>query len=257
MWGPSNGIDTCLVPLQLHDRESREANIEHNNLGAVHDNGGHIPRVLLIPAESDQGRVGLGALVDNGGMLFVAEVENPNRAVGGDRGENANAAPSDVVNLLVVGDELGVDSLSLDVPDGAGGVDAGGADALGLGLVPVEGGERAAELAVLIAVEEALEVDGVVGDAPDAEEVAGGSEEVGLLAVLVGDEDGFGRGIRMLEGEVRVGANLAVGVVELDDFHAVRVRLQEAGDGEAVLLVSPDAPVHGVDVPRSFVSVDL
>lgn len=73
-----------------------------------------------------------------------------------------------------MGDELGVDGLPLDVPDGARGVDAGGADALGLGFVPVEGGEGPTELAVLVAVEKALELDGVVGDAPDAEEVAGG-----------------------------------------------------------------------------------
>ena len=53
----------------------------------------------------------------------------------------------------VLGNELGVDSLAVDVPDGAGGVDAGGADALGLGLVPVEGGEGVEELAVAVVVE--------------------------------------------------------------------------------------------------------
>ena len=91
----------------------------------------------------------------------------------------------------VLGNELGVDSLAVDVPDGAGGVDAGGADALGLGLVPVEGGEGVGELAVAVVVEEALHVDAgsIVGDPSDTEVVTGGDEEVGLLALLVRDED--------------------------------------------------------------------
>jgi hypothetical protein len=134
-------------------------------------------------------------------VLLVTEIEDANGAVGGDGGEDADAAPCDVVDLLVVGNELGVDDLALDVPDGAGGVNAGGADALGLGLVPVEGGEGPTEVAVLVAVEEALELDAVVvGDAPDAEEVTGGGEEVGLLALLVRDEDGLGGRVGVLEG---------------------------------------------------------
>lgn len=161
-----------------------------------------------------------------------------------------------------MGDELGVNGLPLDVPDGAGGVDAGGADALGFGFVPVEGCERTAELAVLVAVEQALELHStmrfrVVGDAPNAEEVAGGGKEVGLLTFLVGDEDGFGGGIRVLEGEFGVRANLAVGVVELDNLDTVGVLLELAGYSEAILLVTTDAPVHGEDMPRSLVRVDL
>lgn len=110
----------------------------------------YLPRVLLVPTEAHKGGIGLGALVDDGGVLLVAEVEHPDRAIGGDGGEDADAAPGDVVHLLVVGDELGVDHLLLDVPDGAGGVDAGGADPAGLGLVPVEGGDGAAELEFLL-----------------------------------------------------------------------------------------------------------
>ena len=37
-------------------------------------------------------------------------------------------------------DELGFDEGAFDVPDGAGGVDAGGGDAVGVDIVPVEGG---------------------------------------------------------------------------------------------------------------------
>ncbi|KAI6707144.1 hypothetical protein NL676_010106 [Syzygium grande] len=94
----------------------------------------------------------------------------------------------------IMGDELGVDSLVLNVLDGAGSVDAGGADALGLGLVPVEGDERPAELSILVAVEEGAEFNlgGVVGDLPDADEVARGGKEIGVLAFLVKDKGGLG-----------------------------------------------------------------
>ena len=213
---------------------------------------------MLVPAEADQGGVGLGALVDDSGVLLVTEIEDANGAVSRDGGEDAYAAPCDVVDLLVVGNKLGIDDLALDVPDGAGGVDAGGADALGLGLVPVEGGKGPTEVVVLVAVEKALELDPVVvGDAPDAEVVAGGGEEVGLLALLVRDEDGFGGRVGVLEGEVGVGADLAVGIVQLNDLHTVRALLQEAGYGQPVLLIAADAPVHGVDVPGCLVSVYL
>lgn len=155
--------------------------------------------------------------------------------------------------------ELSIDGLALDVPDRARGIGAGGSDPSWLGFVPVEGGQRAAELAVLVAVEARLELDAgvIVGDSPEAEEVAGGGEEIGALALLVGDEDGFGGRVRVLEGEVGIGADLAVGFVELDDLDSVRVLLEEAGDGQAVLFVAADAPVHGVDLPRRFVCVDL
>lgn len=61
----------------------------------------------------------------------------------------------------------------------------------------------------------------------------------------------------MFEGEVRVGSDLAVDVVELDDFDPVLVLFEETGDGETEGFVAADAPVHGVDVPWGFVGVDL
>ena len=78
--------------------------------------------------------------------------------------------------------------------EGELGVDGGGADAAGLDLVLVGRGEGLAILRVLVAVEKGLEVDagGVVDDAPDAEEVNRGDEEVGAEAVVVGDEYGLG-----------------------------------------------------------------
>eukprot|EP00262_Sarcandra_glabra_P012131 TRINITY_DN3062_c0_g1_i3.p2 TRINITY_DN3062_c0_g1~~TRINITY_DN3062_c0_g1_i3.p2 ORF type:complete len:262 (+),score=31.24 TRINITY_DN3062_c0_g1_i3:280-1065(+) len=257
MGRPRDGINTGLVPLQLDDGERREPDIEDDDLRALHDDGGHVPGVLLVPTEPNQGRVGLGALVDDGGVLLIAEIENPNGAVSGDGGEDADAAPGDVVDFFVVCDELRIDGFPLDVPNGAGGVDAGCADALGLGLVPVEGGEGSAVLAVLVAVEEALEYHAVFGDAPDAEEIAGCGEEIGFLALFVGDEDGFGRGVRVFEGEVGIGSDLTVGIVELDDLDSAGVLLEEAGDGESIFLIGADAPVHGVDVPGGFVCVNL
>ena len=130
-----------------------------------------------------------------------------------------------------MGDELGVHNFTLDVPDGTRGVNARSPDSLRLSLVPIERGQRAAEIAVLVPVKEALELDAVVGDPPNAEEVAGGGEEVGLGALLVGDEDGFCRRVRVLEREVRVGSDLAVGVVELDYLDPVGEMLEEARDG--------------------------
>ena len=62
-------------------------------------------------------------------MLQVPDVKLPHTAVGANRGENVPLLGEvDVVNLLIVGDELGKDGLLLDVPDGAGGVDGTGAD---------------------------------------------------------------------------------------------------------------------------------
>ncbi len=52
-------------------------------------------------------------LVDDGGVLEVPQVEHPDGAVGPHRGEHVPPAPGlaerDVVDLLVVGDQLGLD----------------------------------------------------------------------------------------------------------------------------------------------------
>ena len=117
-------------------------------------------------------------------MLLVPEIKDTDRAVGGDGGEDPRAAPGDVIDLLVVGDELGVDGLALDVPDGAGGVDGGGADAARVGVVPVEGGERAAVVAVAVAVELAAELDARLRGAVAADGagvVGGGGVAVGVV----------------------------------------------------------------------------
>ncbi|KAM4124444.1 hypothetical protein ACJW30_01G233900 [Castanea mollissima] len=55
MWNPSNHIDRSLV----NDRQSRKTNVKDNNLGTVHDDSGHVPRILPVPSESNQRRVQL------------------------------------------------------------------------------------------------------------------------------------------------------------------------------------------------------
>ncbi|MFS7956478.1 hypothetical protein Hanom_Chr07g00655071 [Helianthus anomalus] len=97
----------------------------------------------------------------------------------------------------------------------------------------------------------------IINNSPNAEEIGRGGEEIGFLALFVGYKDDFGGWVWVFEGEGGVGSDLTGGVVELDDFDPVRVLFEEAGDGETVLFVAADAPVHGVDVPWGFVGVDL
>ena len=83
-------------------------------------------------------------------MLQVSDVELPHTAISTNRGEDISLLGEvDVVDLLVVGDELGEDGLLLDVPDGAGGIDGAGADEVGELGVPVEGGQGCREVVVL------------------------------------------------------------------------------------------------------------
>ncbi|KAE8732471.1 hypothetical protein F3Y22_tig00002011pilonHSYRG00001 [Hibiscus syriacus] len=254
---PRYGIDTSLMPLELNYRQCRETDIQNNNLSTIHNYSGHVSRVLLVPPQSYKRSIRLRTLINNSRMLLVAKVKNPNGPISRNRSKNTNAAPGDIINLLIVGNKLGIHRFPLDIPYSTGRIDGGGADSLGLRLIPVEGGKRAAKLTVLIAIKERLEVDAgvIIGDSPDAEEVGGGCEKIGFLALLVGDEDGLGRRLRMVEGEVWVGPDLAIGVIELDNLEAISVLLEKAGDGETVFLVAADTPVHGVDVPRGLVSV--
>uniref|UniRef100_A0A0A0LAK5 Uncharacterized protein n=1 Tax=Cucumis sativus TaxID=3659 RepID=A0A0A0LAK5_CUCSA len=156
-------------------------------------------------------------------------------------------------------DELGVNSFPLNIPNSASSIDTGSPNTLRFSIIPVKGGKRATELAVLVAIKKTLELNRrrIIRDTPNAEKVAGSGEKIGALALLVGDEDGLSRRVRMFEGEIRVGADLAAGVIKLDNLDTIGILLEEASNGETVLLVTADAPVHGVDVPWGFIGVDL
>src|SRR6185312_15172271 len=102
------------------------AYVEHDDGAAVHKQRGHVAEVKSVPREPEQRRVGARALVDDGGVLLVPEVEDADGAVSRNRGEDPCLAPGDVMHGLVVRDELRLDDAAVDVPDGAGGVDGGG-----------------------------------------------------------------------------------------------------------------------------------
>lgn len=175
---PGNCVDAGLVTLKLNDGQSREADIEHHDLGAVHDNGSHVPVVLFVPPEHHKlGFSGVGGLVDEGGLLLITEVKNEDGSVCENRGEDIDTALGDVIDLLVMGNELGVYNRTFDALDGAGGVDEGGANATGLHLIPVEGDEWAAKLQAPIAIEEGLEFDAIIMDMPQPKEVGGGGQK--------------------------------------------------------------------------------
>ncbi|KAF2548036.1 hypothetical protein F2Q70_00019795 [Brassica cretica] len=52
--------------------------------------------------------------------------------------------------------------------------------------------------------------------------------------------------------EVARRSDLAAGFVALDDLDSVRVMPEEAGDGETVIFLAAEAPVHCVDVPMAL-----
>lgn len=231
--GPPDRVNTPLVPLQLSDRHRGRSNVENHNLVRIHQDRRHVPEILLVPREPQERRVGLGALVDDGGVLLVAEVEDSHGSVGGDGGEDPGLPPGDVVDLLVVRDELRLNDGALHVPDGARGVDAARAEAFGLDVVPVEGGQRGAELGRLAVVEDREGLrGGGVGDLPEAEEVAGGGEEVAAEGGRAEHE--LGGRVGVVEGEGREGFDGHGVGIEGEDVDAVVVVFEEASDGDSV-----------------------
>ena len=216
---PSDGVDTSLVALQLRHWHGGIPNVQDDHLQGVHENRGHVAGILLVPPEAQQRRLGLGALVDDGGVLLVAEIKHANRSIGRDRCEDAHAAPGDVVHLLIVGDELRVHHARLDVPDGTRRVDAAGAQAPQVRLVPVERRERRAVVAVLAVVEHALELHLVLVDLPDAQIVPRRCHQVRLLALLVRDEHDLRCRVRVVERQLRVRVELPGVVIQLHNLH--------------------------------------
>ncbi|KAK2982160.1 hypothetical protein RJ640_022165 [Escallonia rubra] len=152
---PGDGIDAGLVPLEFNNRECGEADVEDDNLGTVHDDGGHVSGVLLVPVEADERSVGFGALV-----------EDPDEAVGGDGSKDADATPGDVIDLLVVGDELDARGVGDSGTNGESGAGEPGT----VGLVGVEAESGAEGESGDAGVSGADGESGVVGTSGDAGE---------------------------------------------------------------------------------------
>jgi len=71
--GPGQGIHGRLVPLELGHWQGWEPDVEDDDFRRIHQNRRHVTRVLLVPAQAYEWHLGVGRLVDNGGMLLVPE----------------------------------------------------------------------------------------------------------------------------------------------------------------------------------------
>eukprot|EP00982_Pelagococcus_subviridis_P012854 31198-Pelagococcus_subviridis.AAC.22 len=194
---PRDDVHRRLVPGQLRDGHRGVPNVQDDHLAVVHLHRRHVPRVLLVPRESEQRRVRLRGLVYDRAVVFIPQVEHSNAAVRGDAREHLRSPPRDVVHLLVVRDELRVHSLSLEIPYRARRVQRRRPDPLELLLVPVERRQRRAKLGLFAVVQEASHRDAVVRDVPHPEVVTARRDEILFAAFYVGDE-------RELRARVRV-----------------------------------------------------
>ena len=99
--------------------------VDHGDVVGFHLNAGEETGVgfFAVPGQFEDGPSPFGFVLHRG-VLQVPDVELPDASVGTYRGEDVPLLREvDIVDLLVVGDELGEDSLLFDVPDCAGGVD--------------------------------------------------------------------------------------------------------------------------------------
>jgi hypothetical protein len=71
-------------------------------------------------------------------VFLVSEIKHADAGVGGDRGEDADAAPGDVVDFFIVSYELSVYNAAFYIPDSDSGVDGGCCDASWIDVAPVE-----------------------------------------------------------------------------------------------------------------------
>ena len=239
---PSDRIDTRLMSLELGNRHRRRPNIQNHNLIAIHENRRHVPQVLLVPSQPKERRIGKRTLIDNRRVLLVSQIKDPNGTIGGDRSENPSLPPGNIVNLLVMSDELSLHDAALDVPNGARRVDATSTNSLRFDVVPVKGSERSTKLRGLAVVENAERLNRVFTEVPEADEIAGGGEEVGIrVRVRVRGRrrvkhELCGR-VRMVKGERRMKGLKSKSVrIERENVDAVVVSLEEAADGDAVVV---------------------
>jgi len=172
---PGDAVDDGPVGLQLHQRDVRHPDVQHDGLLGLGVDGGQEVGVLLVPDDAKQRRE-VGRLVKDRGVLQRPEVEESQRAVGAHRAEDVlPAGEGQVVHLLVVGDQLRARGHRGDIPDGAGGVDGAGAHYGGVHLVPVEARQRRAVLCMLVIVQNSKHFHIViVVDTPQPEIVSSG-----------------------------------------------------------------------------------
>jgi len=184
--GPRKGINGALVLPEFGDGGGGLADVQEEGLGAVSHDGREIIRVLFIPGQAEE-RGEVGRFIDDGGVDEGAQVEHAHGAIGADGGKEVLAAgegwreggegageggengiskgdaffppslpPSlppvltNIVHLLIVGNDLRLGLLRVHVPNRAGGVNAGSTQQGRVVLVPVEGGEGGAVFAILI-----------------------------------------------------------------------------------------------------------
>ena len=89
--------------------------------------------------------------------------------------------------------------IRLQAPDGAGRVNGGSAQQVRIHLVPVEGGERGAEVRVLVVVEKALQLGLRLPGPPDPEVVPAGGQQVRVDPLAVRDPHDLGGGVGVVE----------------------------------------------------------
>lgn len=166
-------------------------------------------------------------------MLLVTEIEDADGSIGGNRGEDADLAPGDVVDLLIMSNKLCLDGAALDIPDSTGGVDRAGANAAGFGIIPIERGKRSRVLSRLTVVKDGAELGrggGVRREVPEAEEVAGGGKE---RRRGFGVEKQLGSRVRVVEGERGEGTEGERVFIEDKHVDAVVWVLDEGAKGES------------------------
>lgn len=136
-----------LVVLQGLDGLHWIAHVQDLHVVGVLLYGGEVEHVLLVPGHAQQ-RLLLRALIDNGTMLEVSKVKVAHGAVLATGRKHLLVSEADVVDGTVVGYQLGLDALAVDVPDRARCIDGARADDVRLLGVPVKRSDGCAVVGV-------------------------------------------------------------------------------------------------------------
>lgn len=266
---PDRAVHARLVLRQRRQGYRGSSDVDDRHAHIVHGDGGYVVAVDLVPGDSEQRRDGVG-LVDDRGVLEVPLVEEPHGAVGPARGEEELLREVEVVDGLVMRDELRLDLLLLYVPDRAGRVHRGRADARGVVRVPVEGREgrvvaqavlpqvglgtsrlllpRVRELRVQLHLPVLLQSEEVERDARRRQHV-----EPALRPPAAGPPHELRGGEGVLH--LRHGHEALGLLIQLYDLDAVGLVLQAATYGQPASRLGPRRPCQGVGRPRSLVDI--